>query len=438
MQVKPSTDSEQRPFPMGSGGCDILKVIRREYIAGGETSKHDVETEVTTPQRGAIPLAACLAAMLLGACAHSPRNLPAVEDLPALHTPDGELVAESAVSQTHTPDMLVMTDEMKDFVDRYVSGTQRQRLQSLHRGLLSPAMIGITYESDADGTAAEVFHSGEANCLSYAHLFVAMARYAGLDARYLSTKLRPEWSRHGAQVALRRHVNVTVKLRNGEQYVVDIDPVSRERIASADVLEDRQAFALYHGNMAMDALLEQDLDRAYSQALKAIELGGDIDYLWVNLGIIYRRSGQDAEAESLYRAALEINPESRIAMNNMAVLYNSRGDTEEARVWEQRVLKRREQNPYYHYYLGEKAEAQGELQMALEHYLEAIDLKRTESEFYFRTARLYLELQDRESSKTYIEQAIEHSRLVGEREEYRAFLRKLESRSFASAQLEPL
>ena len=422
---------------MGSGGCDILKVIRHEHTAGGEESKHDVETEVTLPQRGAIPLAACLAAMLLGACAHSPRNLPAVETLPPLHTPEGTLVAEAAISQTSTPDMLVMSDEMKEFVDRYVSGTQRQRLLSLHRGLLSPAMAGISYDASADGTAAEVFHSGEANCLSYAHLFVAMARYAGLDARYLSTTLRPEWSRHGAQIALRRHVNVTVRLRNGEQYVVDIDPVSRERIASADVLDDEQAIALYHGNMAMDALLDKNLESAYAQALKAISLGEDLDYLWVNLGIVYRRAGQDAAAESLYRTALEINPQSRTAMNNMAVLYNTRGDVEQARVWEQRVMKRREQNPYYHYYLGEQAEEQGELEMALGHYLEAIALKRTESEFYFRTARLYLELQDREASRQYIEQAIEHSRLVGEREEYRAFLRKLESKSFAAARVEP-
>ena len=85
----------------------------------------------------------------------------------------------------------------------------------------------MRYDMSADGTAAEAFASGRANCLSYAHLFVALARYAGLDANYQSLTLRPEWSRHGDRVALRQHVNVRVDLRGGEQYMVDIDPVSR-------------------------------------------------------------------------------------------------------------------------------------------------------------------------------------------------------------------
>jgi Tfp pilus assembly protein PilF len=329
-----------------------------------------------------------------------------------------------------------MTDEMREFVDDYVNGSQRQRLLTLHRSLRSPAFVGVKYDPDADGSAADVWRSGAANCLSYAHLFVAMARYAGLDARYLSVSLRPEWSRHGDQVALRKHVNVRVRLRSGEEYVVDIDPVARERIASAKVLRDEEAFALYHGNRAMGALLQQQRERAYAEAVRAISLGGSIDYLWVNLGAIYRQTGQDEAAEAMYRAALELNPDSPTAMNNMAVLYATRGQLQESRHWEERVRKRRTQNPFYHYYLGEVAEADGDLDTALSHYLDAIALKETESEFYFRVARLYLAMQRREQSRSFAEKAIEHSRLVGERREYQLFLNQLDSKTVVTAQLQ--
>jgi tetratricopeptide (TPR) repeat protein len=373
--------------------------------------------------------------LALSACSTHTAYLPSTGDLPPLHVGAEELTPAAALATTATPPLLETSDEMRAFVDRYISGSQRQRLRSLHQGLQSPAMVGVDYDPAADGTASQVFESGAANCLSYAHLFVAMARYAGLDAHYLSVSLRPEWSRHGKQVALRKHVNVAVKLRNGEEYVVDIDPVSRSRIGSARVLKDHEAAALYHGNLAMDALLLQDLEAAYAHAVRALSLGPRIDFLWVNLGAIYRQSQQYGAAEAMYQAALAINPASRSAMNNLAVLYHAQGDFEKAKLWEDQVLKRQEQNPFYHYHLGETAEAAGDLDTALTHYLSAIDLKKSEAEFYFRVARLYLTRQQREESRRFILKAIEHAHLVGEQREYRRFLRSLDSGEVAAAQL---
>lgn len=377
-----------------------------------------------------------LLCLVLTACAVQSPRLPAAASLPALHAPTLSLEPRAVLAATDTPPLLEISNDMREFVDRYVSGSQRQRLLSLHQSLQSPAMAGVSYDPTADGTASEVFASGSANCLSYAHLFVAMARYAGLDARYLSVSLRPEWSRHGRQIALRKHVNVTVRLRNGEEYVVDIDPVARSRIATAGTLRDTEAAALYHGNLAMDALLRDDLAGAYSQAVKALSLGPRIEYLWVNLGAIYRQAGQDDAAEAMYRTALQIDPDSRSAMNNLAVLYHARGDFEQAQYWEDLVSERQALNPFYHYHLGEEAEASGDLEAALAHYMDAIALKNSEAEFYYRVARLYLARQQRDESRRYIEQAIERARLVGERQEYRQFLSQLESGEVFTAGLE--
>ncbi len=399
---------------------------------------HNVESHVTKRRAGVNFFRALpgLAVLLLCACAHQgPGALP-LSKLPSIDMDSGPLAAEAALASVSTPPLLELDGEMRAFVDRYVKGNQRQRLQTLHRSLRSSAFVGVDYDPSADGTAAEVYHSGVANCLSYAHLFVAMARYAGLDARYLSVSLRPEWTRRGDQVALRKHVNVVVRLRNGEEYVVDIDPVSRERVASARVLRDREAFALYHGNRAMEALFLEDRAAAYAEAVQAVALGGNIDYLWVNLGAIYRGAGQDEAAEAMYRRALALNPDSPTAMNNLAVLYESRGQLEESRRWEARVRARRNSNPFYHYYLGELAEAQGNHERALSHYLDAIGLQADEAEFYFRVARLYLSMQRPQESHSYAEKAVLHARLVGERKQYQQFLDQLIREHVVTAQLD--
>ena len=399
-----------------------------------------MDTQVTVRRAGVIllRLVASLSVVSLCACASQSRFIFFIDELPPVQAGEESVPAADALALTETPELLAMDDAMRAFVDQYVTGSQRQRLQSLHRSLRSQAMVGIDYDPSADGTAAEVFHSGAANCLSYAHLFVTMARYAGLDARYLSVSLRPEWARHGEQVALRKHVNVVVRLRNGEEYVVDIDPVSRERVASARILKDREAAALYHSNRAMEALFLQDRVRAYAESVRSLSLGGNIDYLWVNLGAIYRGAGQDDAAEAMYHRALALNPDSPTAMNNLAVLYYDRGELEESLRWENRVRKRRESNPFYHYYLGELAEAEGDSELALVHYLNAIDLQETEAEFYFRVARLYLAMQRPQESRSYAEQAVQRSRLVGERKAYQLFLQQLDRGEVVTAQNDAL
>jgi tetratricopeptide (TPR) repeat protein len=377
-----------------------------------------------------------LVVVLLAACAHRGYNTPGIAELPDLQLPAGRISPAEALSDIHSPDMLALNDDMREFVDRYIrTGSQRQRLLTLHQSVRSPAFLGIRYDAGADGTAMDVFERGAANCLSYAHLFVALARYANLDANYQSLSLRPEWSRHGDQVALRQHVNVRVDMRNGLQYMVDIDPVSRDLVANAELISDSEALALYHANIAMDALLRRDTATAFGQALRALDLAPGIDYLWVNLGAIYRQVDQNGAAEHMYLTALDLNPRSRSAMNNLAVLYRTWGDMEESLVWENKVRHHRESNPYYHYYLGAEAEREGDLDTALEQYLAAIELKASDAEFYYRVARVYHARADREATLRFLNQAIERSRLVGEQDEYRNFLREVTGDNLARAVL---
>ncbi len=370
--------------------------------------------------------------LLLQGCAGQLYN-PTLSSAPALEWNGGYIPPQEAAATAPTPELLDMDAEMREFVDRYVRpGSARQRLQMLHTAIRSSAMLGIDYDPRADGTAREAFHRGTANCLTYAHLFITLARYANLDARYLSLTLRPEWSRHGEVVALRQHVNVIVNLPSGSRYMVDIDPISRETVATASVLSDREAFALHHGNLSMAALYVDELDDAYAHATRALQLSGGTDYLWVNLGAIHRRSGNHPAAISSYMTALELNDDSRSAMNNLAVVYYSDEEYEKASYWEERVADHRQRNPYYHVWLGEQAETEGDIPSALDHYHRAIELKDSDGEFYYRLALLYQSLQQHTQSLKYAELAVANSRLVGERDRYEALLATLRQPGLAS------
>ena len=168
-----------------------------------------------------------LALPLLLACAGNPSERLAVADLSPLVLQDRVITMADVEAADPTPDLLAIDDAMRDFVATYAgkNNSQRQRLLNLHQAVKSPAILDLQYDPFAEGGARETFHRGSANCLSYANMFVALAREAGLDAKYQWLEVRPQWSRMGERVAVRLHVNVVVKNSQEDTFMVDIDPL---------------------------------------------------------------------------------------------------------------------------------------------------------------------------------------------------------------------
>ncbi|WP_279246707.1 tetratricopeptide repeat protein [Candidatus Litorirhabdus singularis] len=373
--------------------------------------------------------------VLLAGCAATFTPVPAVNSLDALQvSADRKVTPEQALANIELPALIELNDDMRDWVDRYVRSARnpRTRLELLHSSLRSGALHGLDYDVDADGSAQQAFVNGKANCLAYANLLVGMARYAGLDADYQLLTLRPDFSRFGTRVAVQQHVNVLVTLRDSSRYSVDLDPPPRDAVSASRALKDREAFALYHNNLAMNYLRSDDLEPAYGHALQALSLSPQSEFLWINLGVVYSRSGQISASAQSYHQALALNPDAGSAMNNLLVLHSRAGDTRQADYWEQAVADHQQRNPYYYVSLGEAAALNGELDEALVHYQEAIARKDSDPEFYFSIARLYLELQQPQLSIEYAEKAIEHAVLMQQRREYEAFLSQLTDATLAA------
>lgn len=356
---------------------------------------------------------------LLAACASAPS--PRVNELPPLHTADGVIAVSEVAELAPTPELLALDPEMHAFVSRYAGQGigRRERLLALHRAISGTATLGIDYDPAAEGTAAQAFHRQAANCLSYANLFVSLAREAGLDARYQWVEVRPQWTRLGERVAVRLHVNAVVHLNNRDRYMVDIDPLPSRDIAGTREISDRDAQALFHSNIAMDALAREQLVAAWTNAVRALQLSPGMSHLWVNAGAVYRLAGQYRAAESAYLQALALDPHERSAMNNLMVLYELEGNREQYAVWAARVDRYRDSNPYYHAWLGDQAGTEGDWRAALGHYLEALALQPEDANLQFSVGLIYEQLDEPRAALRYVEQAVELATLRRDLEIYR-------------------
>ena len=349
------------------------------------------------------------ALIFLTACASNTTQPDAVANLSPLMFGTRVITVDDVATLAPIPDLLGVDDDMREFVETYTGDlhSDRQRMNHLHQSITSNAILDIDYVADAEGVAQEVFHRGTANCLSYASLFIALAREAGLDANYQWVKVRPQWSRVGERVAVRLHVNVIITLRRGQEYIVDIDPLRPSETTGTNVLSDTDALALYHNNIAMGALARNEFDEAWVHSVRALQLSPQMSLLWVNIGAIYRVSGQHEDAQSSYFTALALNSRDRSAMNNLVVLYELEGNEEQAKYWSDQVARYRIDNPWYHAWLGDKAGEAGDWSQALMHYSDARRRDSEDGRLQYAVGLIYYQLGDLSEAQRFVAMAIE-------------------------------
>lgn len=388
----------------------------------------------STPRPGrAGPLLTLLCCALLSACS-STRHVFDPATLAPLQFGDAVVLPAEVLAGTTPPDLLAVNDAMREFVATYTEGIhgERSRLIALHTAVKSAGALDMQYDPFADGTAEEAFERGTANCLSFANLFVALAREAGLKASYQWIDLRPEWQRIGERVALRLHVNVIVKTRDGAEYMVDIDPLRRHEIAGSHRISDREAQSLYYSNRAMQELSEDEVFEAWAGAVRALQLAPGMSHLWVNLGAIYRHVGQYAAAERAYFRALAIDATDRSAMNNLVVMYELTGRDDERSYWLDRLHRYRDRNPYYHANMGDIAARDGDWAGANVFYARAVQLQPEDSELIYGLAITEHRLGNLDAAERLMGRAIEAAQFEADQRSYRIQLRALREERAAS------
>ncbi len=385
-------------------------------------------------ERGKLSQAAlgAICILLLGGCASGTGlSFSAHTLLPPFQTQGTDLSLKEASALAEDIDLLAINAEMIDFAERHTANarSERQRLMMLHRSLRARGLIDLEYNPEINGSATQVFAEGSANCLSYASLFISLARHVGLKAKYQMVSTRPQWNRVGERLTVAMHVNATVSLRSGERFEVDIEPLQRGKVVGTQVLSDGVAKAHYYNNIGMGHFFSGNNRKAFINMARALNLAPQLDYLWANIGALYRDNDQHEAAELGYKTALQINPELSTAMNNLVVLYLLEGKESEARFYSEQIEKHRLRNPYYHFQQAQIAEHSGDYEKAIVDLRDAISRKKSDGEFYYLLSRIYYKTDRPAKSLKNIKLAIDNSTIRSQEKRYRDYLQRI-SREF--------
>ena len=315
--------------------------------------------------------------------------------------------AEDPGNLVATADILAVNDEMRAFVKENVNpmATDVFKLQQLIDAIMGKSSFGLVYDENTRN-AAETFATHHGNCLSFANMFVALAREAGLRVEFQEVDVPPDWSMRKDVFVLNRHVNVAVNLGAAGVHVVDFNISDFKTTYSLRTIPDRRAAAHFYNNLGVERMQAEDTVAAVAFFRRAIVEGdGDFSPAWTNLGTIYRRSGHLRHAEAAYLEALEADKQDGVAMSNLVSVYEMMGDTDKAEAYRNRVEEHRMRNPYYRLWLARDAFFERDYDTAIDHLKQAIRREKNEDEFYFLLGLSYLMIGDEDEARRWMTKA---------------------------------
>lgn len=237
------------------------------------------------------------------------------------------LLASARRAGVPLPDPLWLPPEVHQRAAKELgrAGTPRQRLERLSAWLSSERGLGFRYDDAHTRTASEAWRAGAGDCLSYAHLFNALARGLGVEAGYVQYRAPQEYAERERLFVVVTHVaslheadreSILVELR-GEAFSAQMSDYQR--------LGDDEALALHLSNLAMEHLRRDELALAERLMRLTAASAPHLPELQVNLGAVLLRAGRAREALALLRRALKRFPRVTALYTNAALAARATG-----------------------------------------------------------------------------------------------------------------
>lgn len=238
-------------------------------------------------------------------------------------------------------------------------------------------------------TAAEAWEERAGNCLSLVNLFVALARSAGLGARFVEVEDYEIFYREQGIVVRSEHI-VGGVFSGGELLTVDFLPGRPKRYYRLQPISDQRAIAHYYKAIATEALVDNDLERSRRLFELALDIDPEFADTWNNYAILRRRQDDFAGAFEALETALELDPELLPALENLSGLYRRTGELERAEAVSRQILELKTGNPFYLVAEGERLIEAEQLDEAERLLRRARRLQSDIPEIYFHLAKIEL------------------------------------------------
>jgi Flp pilus assembly protein TadD len=315
----------------------------------------------------------------------------------------GEVVP---ASEAGSAELTAISPEMTRYLDSRIGDSKlsSSRFKRLLKALSEDGYFTSTYNANITFNASETFAKKSGNCLSYTAMFIAMARYEGMNARFQIVRVPPSWDADSGYLIRYTHINVLLtgmKMdRMGDNdFTVDFNAVHPDPDYSRKIVSDQYAESLFHANRSVTAVRAGDDRTGLAHLARAIELVPNNPDLWINLGAFYGKRDDFASAIDAYQVGLSIDPGNKGAISGLSRAYAGAGDMANAELYGNQVKRYREKNAYYHFALAQAEFERADYPQALAAINTAIGLKRSNGRFYFMKALTEQKLGDLDSAR---------------------------------------
>lgn len=299
--------------------------------------------------------------------------------------------------------------------------------RALYEAISKKGRFWLEYDSTRTRTASEAFESRRGNCMSLVLMTAALAKSLGLDVHYQKVSVDDLWSRDQDTLILVGHVNIILGdphwkdpfvRTTDSSIIVDFLPLDEARGLRGIEIREATVIAMFLNNRAAEELAAGRLDAAYGFARRAIHADPTFQGAINTLGVLYRRHGNLAEAETVFRILLEGAPDNTLVLANLAVTLRDQGKIEESRRLTQRLKELEPIAPFHYLDLAHAAMARNEFVAALEYFKRELDRNPGSHEAHFGLARVYLELGNLEAARNHLGEAVKNSGTREDRERY--------------------
>ncbi|PIW59743.1 hypothetical protein [Shewanella sp. CG12_big_fil_rev_8_21_14_0_65_47_15] len=288
------------------------------------------------------------------------------------------------------------------------------------------------YQDNLTQIASETYAQRAGNCMSLVVMTSALADIFNIETEFQDIAIEPVWDKQGDFYLINGHVNLrllpptnthTVYV-SSHAILVDFMPERALRGYDKTQINRQTLITMFYNNMAAEALVDGDLDRAYA-LIKAGLKRGQFVPAFNTLAVIYRHRGDEKRAEQVYRYALKFDPNDMTTLYNLAVILGDQGRLDE---WAEvhKVLElARIRNPYYYYDMAQQAFDEHQYDEALAWYQRALARADYRHEFFFGLSQTYWALGDEKRAKLNMEKAMALSADETDKHRYQAKLQAM-------------
>mgnify|MGYP000279785063 FL=1 len=304
------------------------------------------------------------------------------------------------------------------------------------RDFLQNQLSNFTYYGETY-IAEKAMRLNQGNCMSLAILTTAVAQLTGVEFAYREVNTLPVFEKKNNLILSSSHVQTLLydpEFTPDKKSVyfsrpgVVIDYFPNKSNHTGRKLSTAPFLAMYYKNIASDALVENDFDKAFAYASKANQLDPGNSSVINFLAVLHKRKGDLQSAEAIYKVGLALDANNLALLSNYLVLLDGQDRDEEARKLSQQLESLDDPNPYSWLEQAYLAQDKKDFSSAARYYKKVLKIAPYVNQAYQGLYQIYSAQGKNILARKMLQQALEWTYEINERKLYKYKLYNLEQK----------